>query len=136
MVKEKVLIFDYHKVLFPFTPEAESTLEELKRRGYRLGSLSSLNAPKFDAVTEHYKIDLPFSAKKLKVSKNESAVYQTYCEKYDLFAEDCVLIDDNTEYLFLAKELGWQTVLFRSGDQPEYVDYQIDKIEELLNIEF
>jgi putative hydrolase of the HAD superfamily len=60
-----------------------------------------------------------------------AAPYHIVLERLAVQGKDCTMIEDSTENLKTAKQLGMKTVLVGSGHQPDFVDVRIPKVAHL-----
>ena len=96
-------------------------LYALKQAGYRLYALSNWSEEKFRLVRPKYEFldwfeDIVISGE-LKLAKPDPRIYTTFLERTGLPAGDCLYIDDTLRNIEVASQLGFQTILFESGDQ-------------------
>lgn len=118
-----------------------------------LSRLEELNAPQYilstssrgacDAILQHLGLSDFFAEKFYSVEdfecykKNESPdVYLKFCERINVFPENCLFVDDSYSNLEYAKKAGMQTIRLCHGKQNdqavEYIDYAVDNIDECL----
>lgn len=118
------------EILYTFEHSGESLhrvdhsipwLRELKQEGKKLFYLSNYSA--------HIRYSNPgpldflslmdggvFSYE-VKVIKPDHRIYQILCERYQLEPSHCIFLDDRTENIEAAKELGFGTILFHDYEQ-------------------
>ncbi len=96
-------------------------LRALKERGYPLYGLSNWPAEKFSLVREIYPFFAWFDniviSGEVKLIKPDRAIFDLLLKRVGLPANQCVYIDDNEHNIAAARELDFQTVLFRSPEQ-------------------
>ena len=101
--------------------DAISTLEELRRRGHRLGLLSncSLEIPLLWPETDFAgAIDMPIFSCLARLKKPDERIYHLACQQLGTKPESCLYIADGEEYeLAAAARIGLQPVLIRSSSE-------------------
>lgn len=60
-----------------------------------------------------------FQSWQVKMLKPDPAIYRKFCETYDLRPEECFFIDDSPANVFMARQVGMQSMVYR--DDPENV---------------
>ncbi|MBR6027022.1 MAG: pyrimidine 5'-nucleotidase [Neisseriaceae bacterium] len=61
--------------------------------------------------------------------------YQFVCKNIDSLPEQCVMVDDSLANLFMAKNLGMQTILFGANEQKhQFVDYVVSDWANLFEV--
>jgi 2-haloacid dehalogenase len=98
-------------------------LRALKDAGYRLYGLSNWPAEKFALVRPKYSFfewfdDLVISGE-VGLIKPDKAIFNLLLERIMLPAGRCLFIDDHDTNIRVARELGFQTILFQSPQQLE-----------------
>jgi 2-haloacid dehalogenase len=106
----------------PIWPSVE-ILRRLKQQGHTLYALSNWSAEKFALVRPKYDFFNWFQAIVLSgevhLVKPDPRIFHLLLEKIGLPASDCLLIDDSTANITTARQLGFQTIHFRSAQQLE-----------------
>jgi 2-haloacid dehalogenase len=98
-------------------------LRELKDRGYTLYGLSNWSAEKFSKV----RIDYPFFewfddivlSGEVGMIKPDREIYELLLNRVGRPAGECLFIDDHSPNIQTAKDLGFQTIQFKSAEQLE-----------------
>jgi len=104
-----------------YKPKKEmfSLASALKRRGYKIGLLSNLEAPSMEYFIEQ-RCDIfdeaVFSCKE-GTSKPEKRIYEIALARLGAKPEEAVFIDDREDFVTGAKETGMETILFISPGQ-------------------
>lgn len=132
----KCIIFDFYNVLYPYSPEAEETVQAVRDQGYKLGAISSLSPEKVQEIAEHYKIDHVFSSCATCLSKTDPLIYERFLQEFNFASEECVMIDDDQSRLAAAKQVGIKTIWLKlsESDRSNSTDIVINKIQELKEI--
>ena len=100
-------------------PGAVEVLDELRRRGYRLGLISvcSEEVPRLWEDTElASRIDEPVFSCSVGVAKPDPRIYRIAAERLGVEAGDCLFVDDQPTFVEGALEAGMDAVLI--GDEP------------------
>lgn len=102
-------------------PGTVEILKELKHKGYHLYGLSNWSAETFPIARAKYPCfdlfdDIVISGE-VKLIKPDPAIFKLLLERTGQKAEECLLIDDSEQNIGVAKQLNFQTVLFRSAAQ-------------------
>jgi len=100
----------------------EEMLELVKNlaKSYRLAILSnsdSLNSEKFEKQGCYKYFDPIILSHELAILKPDIKIYDITLEKLNLNANECLFIDDQEKVLVPARELGMDTILFKSLPQ-------------------
>jgi 2-haloacid dehalogenase len=102
-------------------PENLALLSGLQQAGYATYGLTNWSAETFPPTVEKHPFFHTFTGIVLsgeeKVRKPDPKIYQILLERYRLFPEECVFIDDRQENLDTAQCLGIETILFQSAGQ-------------------
>lgn len=94
-------------------------VKELRKSGYRLAILTNnwndmgprlLNVPGID------NFDYIFESSDIKLRKPDPAVFQYVEDKIQTTGKDILLIDDTEKNVVAAKSFGWQSLLYKLGD--------------------
>lgn len=121
--KEYITFFNQHwcDSLTDENPESVALLAEVQQAGYATYGLSNWSAETFPTTMEAHPFFKTLTGIVLsgieKVCKPDLRIYQILLERYGLRPEECVFIDDRQENLDTARELGFETVLFRTAKQ-------------------
>lgn len=96
-------------------------LKKIKKAGYLTYGLSNWPAEKFDPFKDQFEFlnyldDYIISGRVYQI-KPEKEIFLTLLNKIDQEATNCVFIDDAPENIDVAKELGFNTILFESPAQ-------------------
>jgi 2-haloacid dehalogenase len=98
-------------------------LQKLKQRDYLLYGLSNWSAETFPLVREKFTffdlLDNIVLSGEVKMVKPEPEIFHFLLTKFKLEAQDCLFIDDAWANIKVAREIGFQTIHFRSPDQLE-----------------
>jgi len=123
-------------------PGVSSTLEELRRKGYKLAILS--DAPRIQAWIRlaamgiQNKFDFVITFDETKEKKPSKKPFLLALKKLRVSPKECVMVGDSIERdLRTAKKLGMTTILAEYGSvekEKGKVDYRIKSISELLRI--
>lgn len=96
-------------------------LSSLKRAGYPLYALSNWSVVKFDQVRVGQEFLEWFDGIVLsgeeKIAKPDARIYEILLERTGRPAGECLFIDDAAVNIAAARELGFQTILYRSPEQ-------------------
>ena len=99
-------------------PEVFETIQKLKTK-YRVALLSNLTPEMRDHVRAKHETAKYFDPEiyscdvKVESMKPDLKPYQFILEKINLKAEDCLFIDNSVKNIKAAKDLGFQTILFK-----------------------
>ena len=96
-------------------------LSELKRAGYPLYGLSNWPAGKFAIVRPKFEFlewfdDIVISGE-IRIAKPDARIFAYLLERAGKVASQCLFIDDSSKNIATASQLGFQTVLFESGEK-------------------
>ena len=103
------------------TPEIKKIIKTLKKN-YRLAVLSNsdpLNSPNFEKKGWYQYFDTLILSHELGILKPDKKIYQITLEKLKVKPEECIFIDDQEDCLTPAKNMGINTILFKSPLQLE-----------------
>jgi 2-haloacid dehalogenase len=96
-------------------------LSVLKKAGYPLYALSNWSVVKFKQVRDGQEFLKWFDGIVLsgeeKIAKPDAGIYEILLERANRPAEQCMFIDDSAVNIAAARELGFQTILYRSPEQ-------------------
>jgi epoxide hydrolase-like predicted phosphatase len=94
---------------------------KLKSKGYRLLGLSNWSTKVFDVMK---KFPRPFSlldgylvSHEVHLLKPDVAIYQAFCQRFDVDPSDCVFIDDKVENIRGAQKIGMHGIVFRNTEE-------------------
>ncbi len=95
-------------------------MEELKRKGYKIGFLSNTEMPAVEYWKrnnyEKYFDEAIFSCVE-HIAKPDREIYQMICNRMDVLPEESVFIDDKYEFVEGAREIGMKGVVFEDVQQ-------------------
>jgi HAD superfamily hydrolase (TIGR01509 family) len=98
------------------TPEMLDLVQRLKRK-YAVGMISNSDALNSQLYRERgwYDYFRPLVlSHEVRILKPDRRIYEIFLEQLGLPAESCVFIDDQEACLATAREMGMQTILYRS----------------------
>ncbi|HLD28501.1 MAG TPA: HAD family phosphatase [Patescibacteria group bacterium] len=107
-------------------------VRRLKDKGYKVALLSNLTPEMRDHIKVTHKLDELFDFQvyscdeDVKIVKPNKEIYKLIINRLDNNFEECLFIDDSSENILSADELGIQTILFETENQ------FLDDIKELL----
>jgi len=132
----KTIVFDINRVLYPYSEEAEFVIADLKSAGYKLAVISSVLPKLINEVMLKYGITQGLFAGDTKFSKQDPELYKYFLQKYDLRADECLMIDDTQDKLLAAYQAGMKTCWLQLDDEPrsEGIDYSVKALAEVLTI--
>ncbi len=97
-----------------------AVLREVKTKGGSIYALTNWSAETFPIAREKYDFLTWFDgilvSGEEKLAKPDPAIYKRLLDKFNLRAEDCVFIDDNSANVEAAEKLGFYGVHFSSPD--------------------
>lgn len=99
--------------------DAFSLVKELKKSGYRLAILTNNwndMGPRLLNVPGIENFDYIFESSDIKLRKPDPAVFQYVEDKIQTTGNDILLIDDTEKNIVAAKSFGWQSFLYKLGD--------------------
>lgn len=99
--------------------DAFSLVKELKKSGYRLAILTNNwndMGPRLINVPGIENFDYIFESSDIKLRKPDPAVFQYVEDKIQTTGNDILLIDDTEKNIVAAKSFGWQSFLYKLGD--------------------
>ncbi len=107
-----------------FTGEIEGMAElmdSLKEQGFTLLGLSNWSAL-VERIMRKYptlfgKLDGMLISKDVHLLKPDRDIYQAFCDKFGVKAEECIFIDDKEENIRGAQQYGMQGIVFRNAQQ-------------------
>lgn len=96
-------------------------MRRLKRAGYPIYALSNWPVEKYALVRPRYDffddLDEIVVSGEVGIAKPEAGIYEALLRRTGRRAEDCLFIDDSPENIAAARELGFQTILYKSPEQ-------------------
>ncbi|MBA3718518.1 MAG: HAD-IA family hydrolase, partial [Actinobacteria bacterium] len=113
-------------------PGAVEVLDELRRRGFKLGLISvcSEEVPQLWSGTElASRIDEPVFSCSVGVAKPDPRIYRIAADRLGVETDDCLFVDDQPNFVEGALEAGMDAVLI--GDQP-WDGPRIERLEQVL----
>ena len=113
------------------TPEMKKLVIKLKKN-YRLAILSNsdpLNSPNFNKKGWYQYFDTLILSHELGILKPDKKIYQITLERLKVKPEECIFIDDQKDCLTPAKNMGINTILFKS---PLQLEQDLKKLNILL----
>jgi len=140
-VSNVVELFNSHKPEIKPYANVVSVLQELKKRKYKLGIITNCTPERQERKIKALKIGHFFDeivfAKRIGNQKPSPVPYQMMMDMLDVTSENSFYVGDNPLIDFEgAKEVGIKTIRLIKGEfnripSDEYVDCEIDEIEEL-----
>ena len=104
-------------------PGSVEILRALKAAGYGIYGLSNWSAETFPVAYRKYDffelLDGYIISGDVRLVKPDPAIFELMIEKIGCLARECLLIDDSAKNIEAARQLGFETILFRSSDQLE-----------------
>ena len=102
-------------------PGIATLMVELKAKGYRLLGLSNWSTKVFDVMRKFPKpfalLDGSLISHQVHLLKPDVAIYEAFCEKFGVKADECLFIDDKTENIEGARRAGWHGVVFTTTER-------------------
>lgn len=127
---------DYRKI---FRTEMKTTVQELKRRGYRIALVSSTGSKLIARIVEEVgmrpEFDLIVSGKQFKQSKPNPEIYHYTAKTLGIREEECFVVEDSTVGIEAAYRAGMTIAGLkddRFGFDQSKADYHIDSIADIL----
>ncbi len=123
--RELILAYDrrYLEAIGGAIQPVVEILRALKEQGYPLYGLSNWPADKFAIVRQIYPFFAWFDnlviSGEVKLIKPDRAIFELLLERVGRPAQECVYIDDHGRNIAAARDLGFQTIHFRSPEQLE-----------------
>lgn len=97
-------------------PDSVNLLRNLKNDGYRIYGLTNWSAETIQVLYRKYDFFELFDgivvSGEEKLIKPDKRIYEVLLDRYGLFAEESVFIDDNSDNVDAANELGFNAILF------------------------
>lgn len=96
-------------------------LHGLKQAGYPLFALSNWSMEKFNLVRHKYEFldwfETIVISSDVRLVKPDERIFTLLLHRIDRTAGECLLVDDSTENILVARELGFNTIHYRSPGQ-------------------
>lgn len=110
-------------------------MKELRCQGYSLYLLSNLNEEAYDYILRHYDlfdiVDGYIVSFKERLAKPDFKIYDCLMNRYQLYKEECVFIDDLEKNVDAAIRYGMQGIVFQNEEQ---VEKELNRILENKNV--
>ncbi|MFH1625204.1 MAG: HAD family phosphatase [Pseudomonadota bacterium] len=107
--------------IFSLNDSVEEVVSDLKKNGYYLILVSNTNELHFDFIQQNFKVTEVFDdlvlSYRLGRSKPDREFFGEVLRKANSSPADCIYIDDIEEFCKAAKELGINTIIYRSTEQ-------------------
>lgn len=113
LVKE--MLTDFYPYMPPF-PEMYELIKKIKSAGYKVYLLSNATPRFFDRYLDVPALTLMdgfFISALYKLLKPQQEIYETFCKKFSLIAEECFFIDDMPQNIKGAKDFGMKGHVFK-----------------------
>jgi len=130
------IVFDLFNVLYPYSQEAELLVADLRNQGFRLLALSSLAPIRVNEIIVKYGLGAGLCAQDTPYSKKDPELYRYFLDRFNLKAEECLIIDDDQDCLQAAHQAGFKTCWLKlnSNNKNSQIDWQINNLNELRQI--
>lgn len=121
--REFDLIWENREKLIEPYDYAVNMIDILKKRGFHVYLLSNYPASLFELHTRCGrfpfldKVDGKVVSGFVKLVKPDREIYEYLLEQYGLKAEECVFLDDRSENIEAAKQIGMKGILFENYEQ-------------------
>lgn len=95
-------------------------LDMLKKKGHGLYGLTNWSYKVYDVIKRYpifSLLDGMVISSEVHLIKPDRRIYQCLLDRYGLKAENCVFVDDRTENVVAAKEMGMQGIVFANAMQ-------------------
>jgi putative hydrolase of the HAD superfamily len=125
-------------------PDAVSTLEELRRRGHKLGLITvcSTDVPElWEASPFGGLFDATVFSCEVGISKPDPRIYELCCEQLDVDAGDCLFVGDGANYeLPGAEKVGMTALQLRAPGEDltelgkEWTGASVERLAEVLEL--
>lgn len=103
-----------------FYKDIPRIVSKLQKNGYvtPLISNSIIETARMCRKKGYYKIFSPvFISCEVGLTKSDGGIYKLVFKKLKVKPEECVMIDDNPDYLVVARKIGLKTILFKNPNQ-------------------
>lgn len=120
---EKEIYEAYENIhgMLTIRPFAISLVKELKEKGYGVYYLSNYSSKAYrecnDSLAFMEYMDGGCLSFQEKMTKPDVRFYNCFLERYHLSAQDCIFVDDTPENVEVAKQLGFQGIVFESYEK-------------------
>ena len=127
---EAIDIFDKHYIDV-FTGETDGIRDlmlSLKAHGYRLLGLSNWSSRVYDVINKFDIFNLiedSLISKDVHQLKPNKDIYESFLNKFDVKAAECVFIDDKPENIEGCKTVGMNGIVFKNSNQ---LKHELDKL--------
>jgi 2-haloacid dehalogenase len=102
-------------------PGTLAILRTLREMSYPLYGLSNWSVEKFELVQHKYEMfgwfEMILVSGEVKVIKPNPRIFGIMLERIERNPEECLLVDDSIQNVEVARQLGFQTIHFRSPEQ-------------------
>lgn len=125
----KEMLTDFYPYMPPF-PEMYDLIKKIKSAGYKVYLLSNATPRFFDRYLDVPALTLMdgfFISALYKLLKPQQEIYEAFCKKFSLNAEECFFIDDMPKNIQGAKDYGMKGHVFKYP--------KLDALVETLNTE-
>lgn len=102
-------------------PGITALMQDLKARGYRILGLSNWSTKVFDVIRKYPR---PFNqlegsliSHEVHLLKPDVAIFDAFCQRFEVKADECLFIDDKPENIEGAKRAGFHGVVFTHTNQ-------------------
>ena len=129
-IEESIDIFDKHYIDV-FTCETEGIRDlilSLKSRGYSILGLSNWSSRVYDVINKFDIFNLiedSLISKDVHQLKPNKDIYESFLNKFDVKAAECVFIDDKPENIEGCKTVGMNGIVFKNSNQ---LKQELDKL--------
>jgi epoxide hydrolase-like predicted phosphatase len=104
-------MFDKQKV----NPQVLAFAQSLKKR-YKVALLTNASNDQFKPLVERFQLNKIFSeiviSSELGIAKPDPRIFQYTLSKLKVPAQEAVFIDDSSRHIYVAKDLGFNTILY------------------------
>ena len=111
----------YTDIFTAEVPGITELMRQLKAKGYRLLGLSNWSTKVFDVMRKFPKPFAELEGSLISYQghllKPDEAIYDAFCERFGVKADECLFIDDKAENIEGAKRAGWHGVVFTTTEQ-------------------
>lgn len=120
--KEIRSIFNHMDMILKARDYADTWIQELQERGYKVYVLSNMNKPVHDAHGEGCMnfleiVDGAILSYLEKMIKPDRCIYELLCEKFGIVPQEAVFLDDTIKNVEAAREFGLQGIHFKTYEQ-------------------
>ncbi len=125
---------------FKLDPDEHTVLHELKNKGVKIGVISNVTRPWFEALSKQLELDtladfIDISAD-AHVSKPDRKIFDIFLEQTGADPASCLFVDDKKENLASAASDGFRTCWFKREEDTHAFepDHTITHLQELLDL--